>query len=388
MKALVFGMGLQGKACVYDLEQNSLFSEIRVFDIQLDQMNAYITKMGFKKVTAKSLDANDKDATADIIRNSGADIVICMLPPAFGYHLADAAIDTGIPYTSSSYPGEIVKLHDKALANNVAVLPEMGMDPGIDLIMGRMAVESLDEVHGMYSYGAGIPETRTADNPLNYKITWTFDGVLTAYMRTAKVMRNGEIIDVPGMDIFKDPNTHEVTVSGLGKLEAYPNGNAVHYASVFGIEKTVRDMGRFALRWPGHCLFWQTMKELGFFDETPMEVNGGSISPKTFLVKHLTPRLQFKDDERDVVILKVDAWGLKDGGKQRVTLELTDYRDLKNGFFAMNRTVGFTTAISASLLLNGSIQGKGVLSPVNDIRPEIVAVELEKRGMRIVKTVS
>jgi len=107
----------------------------------------------------------------------------------------------------------------------VTVLPEMGMDPGIDLILGRLAVDEFDVVHGMRSYGAGLPEPACAgDNPIHYKITWTFEGVLKAYMRPARFLKDGNEMAIPGGRIFRRENGHTLEVPGVALMEAYYNG--------------------------------------------------------------------------------------------------------------------------------------------------------------------
>ncbi len=68
-------------------------------------------------------------------------------------------------------------LADEAKARDVTILPEFGMDPGIDLVLLGEAVRSLDHVEEIISYGAGFPEPEATDNPLKYKVTWTFEGV-------------------------------------------------------------------------------------------------------------------------------------------------------------------------------------------------------------------
>jgi saccharopine dehydrogenase-like NADP-dependent oxidoreductase len=142
-------------------------------------------------------------------------------------------------------------------------------------------------------------------------------------------------------------------------------------------------MGRFAMRWPGHNEFWDAIIGLGFLDETPIQIGDCKISPRRFVVEHLSPRLQFRDTERDVVVIRVEAWGLKNNKPLRVTYDLIDYRDPKTGFFAMNRTVGYTSSIAAQLILAGKIQKTGVLTPVRDVPHREVLSELEKRGMKI-----
>ena len=383
-KVLVLGLGLQGKAVIHDLEQSDRVSEVVVADIDPQAMRNFLARKGYRKCRTVGLDAAREGALLELIETVAPKIIITMLPADFNYAVARAALTAGCNFVSSSYAGRVADLDAEARAKEVTLLPEMGMDPGIDLVLGRLAVDELDVVHGLYSYGTGLPEPDCAgDNPLHYKITWTFDGVLKAYKRPCRILKNGREVTIAGEEIFRDEHGHTLEIPGLGPLEAYPNGDAIHYIQVFGLGSEVRDMGRFALRYPGHRHFWAVMAELGFLDDTPMPVDGGSISPRQFLVRHLTPKLQFAADERDVIVLRVSAWGLKQGRQRRVTYQLIDYRDLNTGLFAMNRTVGYTASIAAQMILKGQIKAAGVLSPTRDVPPQDLLRELKARGMQI-----
>jgi lysine 6-dehydrogenase len=389
VKVLVMGMGLQGKAVVHDLEQSALVGAVVAVDSQAEAARDYVRRKGFRKVQVVGLDAAQPEAVDRLVRETNPRVLICMLSPDFQPALARAAIRAGVHYVSSSYTGALTDLDGPAREKGVTLLPEMGMDPGIDLILGRLAVGELDAVHGLRSYGAGLPEPACAgDNPIGYKITWTFEGVLKAYMRPARLLRDGKEVAIPGGRIFRPENGHTFEVPGVGVMDAYPNGDALHYVEVFGLGPELREMGRYAMRWPGHNPFWNAMAELGFLDEAPLRIGGVEVSPRRFVVEHLTPRLQFADTERDLVIIRVEAWGLKDGQPRRAIYELVDYRDLSTGLFAMNRTVGFTASIAAQLILSGQIAATGLLNPGRDLPAAAVAEELRKRGMRINRRVA
>ncbi|RPJ73557.1 MAG: hypothetical protein EHM15_06810 [Desulfobacteraceae bacterium] len=386
MKALVLGLGLQGKAVVHDLEESAIVSRIVAADIELEKAKSYIAQKGYRKVEVVALNAAQPDLLDQLVAEVNPQVIVCMLPPDFQPGIAGAAIAAGVPYVSSSYPGALPELDGPAREKGVPLLPEMGMDPGIDLILGKLAVDELDVVHGLRSYGAGLPEPACAgDNPIHYKITWTFEGVLKAYMRPARFLKDGKEAAIPGGQIFRPENGHVLEVPGVGTLDAYYNGDALHYIELFGLGPELREMGRFAMRWPGHNRFWDVMAALGFLDATPQRVGRAELSPRRFVVEHLTPRLQFREEERDMVVIRIEAWGLKNGRKLKVVYELIDYRDLATGLFAMNRTVGFTASIGAQLILAGKIRKPGLLNPVRDVPHREVLAELEKRGMRITR---
>jgi saccharopine dehydrogenase-like NADP-dependent oxidoreductase len=214
-----------------------------------------------------------------------------------------------------------------------------------------------------------------ADNALKYKITWTLEGVLNAYRRPARLLRDGQPVDIPGTEIFREKNIHLIHVPGVGDLEAYANGDAIEFIKRFNLGPKLKDMGRYAARWTGHCAFWRVMADMGFLEDAPLK----------FLVEHLTPRLQFRENERDVAVLRIEAWGIKQGARKKITYEVIDYRDLKTGLFAMNRTVGFTASIAAQLILSGEVNQPGVLSPIRDISGKRVLEELQRRNIQVVK---
>jgi saccharopine dehydrogenase-like NADP-dependent oxidoreductase len=393
MKAIVLGMGQQGKAVIHDLEQSEMITRIFAADLfesdtSLTQANDYLNKMGYSKTQPLRLDVLKEKNLAKTYSSMEINVVICMLPIELALAAARAALDAGIPFVSSNYTYALKELDSLAKQKGGIILPEMGLDPGIDLVMGRLAIDQLDEVHGFYSYGGGVPAPECADtSPIKYKISWIFDRVLDVYVREGRMIKNGKLHIVPGNEIFREENIHEIEFPGIGAVEAYPNGDSERYVKIFGLGKELVEMGRFAVRWPGHSKFWRTMVDLGLLEDTPMKMKGADISPRAFLTNWLTPRLQFKASERDLALLRVEAWGIKDGKKVKITYDLFDYRDLETGLFAMNRTVGFTSSIGALMILDGKITQTGVLSPVNHVPPHEFMEEVKKRGMKIVNKI-
>jgi saccharopine dehydrogenase-like NADP-dependent oxidoreductase len=384
MKAIVLGVGLQGKAVIHDLERSDLISRIYATDINLVDAKTYLDRMRYAKTRVVKLDVSREKDLAGKYSEMGVDVVICMLPIELALTAARAAMDASIPFVSSNYTYQLQELDALAKEKGVIILPEMGLDPGIDLVLGRLAVDELDQVHGLYSYGGGVPALECAnDNPIRYKISWIFDRVLAVYTREARLVKDGRLHVIPGDEIFRPENVHEIEFPGIGKLEAYPNGDAERYVEIFGLDKELVEMGRFALRWPGHSKFWRKMVDLGLLDDTPISVGGTELSPRSFISQWLTPRLQYTDEQRDLALLRVEAWGIKEGRKVKVIYDLVDYRDLSTGLFAMNRTVGFTSSIGALMILAGGIAGAGVLSPVRHVPPHAFLKEVKARGMRV-----
>ncbi|MFN2221351.1 MAG: saccharopine dehydrogenase family protein [Candidatus Promineifilaceae bacterium] len=385
MRILLLGTGMQGKAALYDLARSDDVTDVVAADGDLDALRAHLSEMDYgARVHPEALDAADPDSLARLFARR-PDVAIDLLPVSFSDAVAQAAVAHGVHLVNTIYTTPFMRtLAAEAQARGVTLLPEFGLDPGIDLLMLSRAAREVDSIEGVKSYGAGIPELAAADNPIKYKITWTFHGVLTSYRREARLIRDGQLQEIDGRRIFYPEQLHDLTIEGVGLLEAYPNGDALPYVDLLGLDVAqLAHMGRYSLRYPGHSRFWRALVDLDLLEDEPVMVDGQAVDRKRFLAAAMAPRLQLGPGERDIVILRVDLWGKKDGRPARVVTQLIDRRDLDTGFTAMNRTVGFTASIGAQLIGRGTIDKRGLLSPVTDVPCDIVVDELAKRDIHI-----
>ncbi len=381
---LIVGIGLQGRATVFDLLRSGSLRVVAA-DADPQAASAQLDALDLRPQGLEPVDVLNPGAMATLIRRSGADVAVCMVPPELQQPVAQGALAAGVPFVSTSYTRQLGQLHDQARERGLALLPEMGLDPGIDLLLCRAALDELDEVHGLLSFGGGIPAPECATDPLRYKISWSFPGVLEAYRRSARLRRRGRDLRIPGQEIFQPQQRRTIRMSELGELEGTPNGDALAYIARFGLQgAALQDMARFTLRWPGHGEAWRLLSKLGLLEGQADDAG----SPIAFLARHLEPRLQYGEDEADLVALRAQAWGLRQGAPHQVCWDLLDRRDAKTGLFAMNRSVGFTASIAAQLLLDGTICGTGLLSPARDVPCEPVFQALRERGMRISRSLA
>lgn len=385
MKVLVLGCGLQGKATVYDLCKSEQVKEITCADVNPKALDGFKKNLDMSKIKMQKLDVSDVPTLVELMKS--VDVVIDLLPAKFINHIADAALEAGVHIVNTMYRHQMSQtLDERAKAKGITILPEAGLDPGIDLVLCGYGVSQFDEVYELHSWCGGIPEASAADNPLKYKITWTWYGVLLSYSRAAKIMQNGKVIEIPACDQFKACNMALFDFPGVGELEASPNGDAVAFCEQLGIMDTIKSTSRRALRWRGHCAFWESLVELGFLNDEPVPGLSG-VTPRQFMDKHLEPRLRFKDDERDMVVMRITIKGIRDGKKQTLIYDMVDTRDLETGLFAMNRTVGFTASIAAQMIASNTIKRRGLLRAVRDIPYIEMIEELKKRGIIVTEKI-
>lgn len=387
MNILLLGVGLQGKAALHDLANSAAVSQVIAADTNYEDLLNFVTTLKTDKVTPVHVDVLDHNQVVEQMQKVQA--VIVLLPQQFRLDMARLAIENGVHYVETSYAlPEYIELGENAEARGITLLPECGLDPGIDLVLVGRAIREFDEVHELHAYGTGVPEPEAANNPIQYKISWTFAGVLSAYQRPARMLRGGKIVELTPSEMFDAAYIHKVDVEGLGTMEAYYNGDAVKYLDILQIGDTVTDTGRYSMRWPGHSAFWKKMVDLGFLKEEPITVGDKEISPRQFTHDLLSPQLQYLPTERDVAGIRIEVIGLKNGQRKRVIYQMIDRRDLETGLLAMQRTVGYTASIGAQMVLNGQITKRGLLTPTRDIPSDIFIEELGKRGIKIQRTES
>ena len=386
MKVLVLGgCGSQGRAALYDLARNVSVDHITCADIQPDRVDSF-DFVDKARIDIVRIDANDSNALASEM-DEKFDVVIDFLPPQFIRTVAEAAIKSGVHLVNTNYAYDILDLDQAAKEKGIAIIPECGLDPGIDLVLYNYSLRHFDQVFKLNSYCGGIPEKAACDNPLKYKISWNIRAVLQSQKRDATLIADSEVIHIPAKDQHDNAFIHHIEFPGLGTLEAIPNGNAVHYAKLLKIADTLCETGRYALRWPGWCAFWDPLKKLGFLSDAPIEGLPYEVSPLEIIAKLLEAQLQYDDSEKDLSVMLHRVEGLREGRQQILTCSLLIERDLMTGLMAMSMGVAYAACIAAEMIVRGDITRKGVLSPATDVPCDLFMEQLNKRGIKVNETI-
>jgi len=390
---------MQGSAALHDLLTTDETTHVVVADND-PALASRVARYPAGRVRAVPLDARDDDAVRALMRE--ADVVVEALPGPFARRMGELAVECGVSLVSSMYfrdPQEtspqvreetaqaISDLGRRAKEKHLVILSEFGLDPGLDLILGAEALRGFDDVREFYAYGAGIPAANARNNPLAYKFSWSPIGVLRSYRRPARVIAGGEAVEIDPTTIFEPRRIHQLDVPAIGApLECFANGDAVHYAELFGVRGTVREMARYTGRLPGHGAFWDVMVKSGFLDPLAVTVGDARVVPLEFTAALLAsqPQFQYARGEQDIAFIRVDVRGIRAGAGRRVVLDLVDHGDPATGFTAMQRTVGFTLALGARLILDDKLARRGLLTPL-DVPYALVFPALERYGMRVVR---
>jgi saccharopine dehydrogenase-like NADP-dependent oxidoreductase len=379
MKALILGCGNIGSAAAQDLAESTIPVQAVVADKSETRAKNVAERIGRKNVSWIQLDAANHNQLIDTLKNF--DIAMGFLPATLGYRLAEACIIAGKNLVDVSYmPENPLTLNDKAAKAGVTIIPDCGLAPGISNILVGHAAEKLDKVRTVRIMVGGLPQNRL--KPLGYAITWSPESLIDEYTRKARIVKGGKVMKVKALS-----GVEKIDFPGIGKLEAFYTDGLRNLVDTLG---DVEEMWEKTLRYPGHAKKVKLLKSLGFFDEEKVDVEGLSVSPRKFTVKLFEQKL-WKPDVKDVVALKVEVSGVKNGKEILYSYRLLDYYDEKRGFTAMARTTAYTASIIAQLVLKKAVKEKGVVPPerigMNRLLFQRFLEELEKRGIKITEEV-
>ncbi|CAK38788.1 saccharopine dehydrogenase [NADP(+), L-glutamate-forming] [Aspergillus awamori] len=399
---------------------------------------------GFKNTKAISLDVTD-DAALDKALEQ-VDLAISLIPYTFHANVIKSAIRTKKHVVTTSYVSPaMMELDEECKKAGITVMNEIGLDPGIDHLY---AVKTISEVHAeggkitsFLSYCGGLPAPECSNNPLGYKFSWSSRGVLLALRNAAKFYKDGQEFSVAGPDLMATAKPYFI-YPGFAFV-AYPNRDSCPYRERYNIPEA-QTVVRGTLRYQGFPEMIKVLVDIGFLSDegreylnTPIawkeatkQILGATssaekdlewaIASKTafannddrdriisglrwiglFSDEQITPRgnpldtlcatlekkMQYEEGERDLVMLQHKfEIEHKDGQKETRTSTLCEY-GVPGGYSAMAKTVGVPCGVAVKLVLDGTINQKGVVAPMTmDICAPLIKTLKEDYGIEMIE---
>ncbi|MCR4408291.1 MAG: saccharopine dehydrogenase NADP-binding domain-containing protein [Anaerolineae bacterium] len=384
--------------------------------------------------TAHQLDVEDEAALEALIRQT--DLAISLLPYTYHPKVARLCVKHGKHMVTTSYVKDEMRALDGAAKKaGVILLNEIGVDPGIDHMTAMRVIHHVQanggQVTAFSSYCGGLPAPEANNNPFGYKFSWSPKGVLLAGKNPARFLRDGQVINIPGEELFAHYWTVPVEVEGrVIDFEGYPNRDSLPYMEIYGIT-SARTMFRGTLRNVGWCATLKKIVELGLLDEEERDDIAGMTfaqflaklinsqgnlrqdlaaylriapdssvmsnlewlgllsndplplqkgAPIDILTARMLEKMQYAPGERDMLILQHEFIAEYPDHRERITSTMIDF-GIPYGDTSMSRTVGLPAAIGTRLILEGAISLTGVQTPVVPEIYEPVLQELEQLGI-------
>jgi alpha-aminoadipic semialdehyde synthase len=361
-------------------------------------------------------------------------MVISLLPAPMHAPVAAECIIHKKDFVTASYESETMRaMNDRARDVGIIILNEVGLDPGLDHMSAMKIIDDIKRRGGSVtcfsSVCGGLPAPEAADNPLKYKFSWSPKGVISASQNDARYRWEGNVMEVRGPELLQAASPFVENWPDLN-LECLPNRDSLQYENIYSIEGA-DTVFRGTLRYAGFSSLFNVFRNMGLFDATVIQNSswedvidtlrkkrGEFVSVDDFVqacanedldearraietlewlgilgsdtvwnsrsivdafCDVLESKLQYEQHERDMVVMhhKIEA-SFDDGSVERHSSSLQVFGNAKMS--AMSKTVGYTTAAAADLILSGSLRGeRGLLLPtVREIyEPVLAAVDLE-----------
>jgi saccharopine dehydrogenase-like NADP-dependent oxidoreductase len=321
-----------------------------------------------------------KDAVGDITKRiqvfdmetltaevQAGDIVVSMLPGDWHVPLAEMCIANAAHFVSSSYISpEMAALDSQARSKGIALVNEVGLDPGIDHLMAHWLVADYrasgsvraDNTVAFISYCGGIPKH---PNPFRYKFSWSPLGVLRALRSPSRSIRAfSELAVARPWDAI---TSYIAPLPQPEHFEVYPNRDSIPFIEQYQFDKNwkVKEFVRGTLRLDGWADAWSNVfAEIESLEWPEDEARLKEMS-ETFWADNA-----YEEGEPDRVILCVALTAETDGvPTYHKTYTLDAWGDLRGT--AMARLVSVTVSLAVEAVLNHEIQA-GVTAAPHDAK--------------------
>lgn len=376
----VIGAGRQGTASAYDFIKFGDAEKIILIDSQQSAVDRAVEKL--KKLTGKNictgvvLDINDEEALEKILKET--DAIVSGVPYYYNHYLTEMAIKAGANFVDFGGNTDVVKeqlnLDEKAREADVSVIPDCGMDPGLNISLIMYIVDIFDSPASIKSYGAGL--TQFPKPPWNFELTFHINGLTNEYFGDALFLRDGEVEGIPCLTELETIDFPD----SLGQLEAAVTSGGLSTLP-YTLKGKLKTLENKTLRYPGHWQQFKAFSDLGLFNTKKIEIGNCVISPREFYHKLIEKQIT-SETTKDIGIIRIFAEGIKNGRDSRYELELIDYYDPKTEFTAMQRLTGWHASMIAILANKGKVR-KGAVSVENAVPGRDIKMEIEKRGIKI-----
>jgi len=378
MNIVVLGSGNIGSVVTQDLAESLPSAQITIADYRAKRGEKAASGIRRGNVSWVLTDASNHQKLVATLKKF--DLAVGTLPGHLGFQACKAAIAARVDMVDVSYmPEDVMTLHRPALKADVCLIPDCGMSPGLGNILIGHAGSRLDKVDSVHILNGGLPGKPVP--PLGYVVTWSASDLIDMYSRRVTIVKEGKMTRVKALS-----GLEQITFPEIGRLEAfYTDGLRTLLRTVKG----VREMWEKTLRYPGHVERIRLLQALGYFDQEPVQVSGGSVSPKELTARLFEKKLR-KPEIPDIVAILIRVSGKENGQRMTYSYRILDCYDGKRKVTAMARTTAYTASVVTKLLAQGMIAEKGVVPPENIGMNEKLysgfVKEMGKRGVKIQET--
>ena len=349
----ILGTGRQGTAAAYDLIKFAEINSLLLIDSLEHNINLCLEKIkpiiNDVNIITEVVNINDKNELIKKLKNY--DIFLSSVPYEYNLMLTEIALISKTSMVDlGGHTENVIKqlnFDSDAKKQNITIVPDCGMGPGMNVSMALLAMEQLDSVNDVLIWDGGLPKNPI--KPWNYSLFFNIKGLTNEYDEHAFFLNEGKIKKTPcfeGIEIIDFGND-------IGELEAAVTSGGLS-TMPWTFENKINRLENKTLRYKGHWEWMKAYRELGLFSENIVDFNGEDIIPRDFYHYLLEPLLDTKDFN-DICIMKVKATGLLNDKPSEVIIDSFEEYDQASGLMAMEKWTGWHASIVMQHIINGKL---------------------------------
>lgn len=385
---VVFGTGRMGRAVAWHLVNDASTDTVRLADTSSSALQALAAELdGFHhKISLHQIADMSEAELSNLLHGSDVCVATC------GYQsyvkITEACIKAHCGMVDLGGNRDVVdeqkSFHEAAALAGVTIIPDCGLAPGMIGILGMLAFQQVEH-QGFANIAVNMrvgglpmnPGTRS-ENPLQYLLTWSPDGLINEYEIPADELRDGELLKSTALSGCENVQI-QTPWKGKTEFEAFVTGGGSSNLP-FLLKDRALNVNYKTLRYRGHCEIMRGIQRLGFFSND-FKVNGTGL--REVLTQALQQNLTSSDGD-DLVIARAGARGTLPGKRPAMALyEIFCAKDISKNFSAMAQTTGYSAAIVAQLIAEKTVKLCGVVDGELAVPGEEFVARLQKTGIKV-----
>ncbi|MES2996351.1 MAG: saccharopine dehydrogenase family protein [Verrucomicrobiota bacterium] len=387
-KVLIIGAGGVGSVAAHKCAMvPEVFGEITLASrtkSKCDAIAASVKQRTGREIATAQVDADDSKQTAELIRKTGAKLVINVALPYQDLTIMDACLDAGVDYldTANYEPKDVAKFEyswqwayqEKFTKAGLSALLGSGFDPGVTNVFTAWALKHhFDEIHTL-----DIIDVNGGNH--GHAFATNFNPEINIREVTAECQHweNGEFVETPPMSEHQSFTCPD----GVGTYEIY----RMYHEELESLVKHIPTIQR-AQFWmsfsPNYLKHLEVLQNVGMTRIDPVSYNGQKIIPLQFLKAVLPNPGDLGVTTKGRTCIGNVITGTKDGKpKATYIYNICDHEACfaEVGSQAISYTTGVPTMLGAKQMLDGGWRKPGVWN-MEQHDPDSFMADLNVHGL-------
>jgi len=382
--ALIIGAGGVGRVVAHKcVMNNQVFDRIILASRTLKRCEEIQSELPSGAIEIMTVDADNTQEVIDLIKKTGANIVINVALPYQDLTIMDACIATKTPYLDTAnyeHPDE-AKFEYKLQWERDAAFKEAGImgllgsgfDPGATNVFCAYAQKHyFDEIHTI-----DILDCNAGDHGYPFATNFNPEINLREVSAKGRYWENGKWIETEPMEIMQVWDYPEV-----GPKDSY----LLYHEEMESLVKHIKGLKRirfFMTFGQSYLTHMKCLENVGMLGIEPVEHQGMKIVPMEFLKTLLPDPASLGPRTKGKTNIGIVAEGLKDGKKRKIYIyQVKDheecYAEVKSQ--GVSYTTGVPAVIGAKLMVQGIWSGQGVFN-MEQMDPDPFMDEMNTQGL-------